>query len=153
MIVNSNLDLHRGGLQMIKDIVKDIDFLRIPLDKASKEDRYILQDILDTAYFHKENCLGIAANQIGYNKKIIAVRTGEDEFMIMINPLIVKKSAEKYLSIEGCLSLEGTSEVVRHKRITVMYSDTKFKIKKLDCFGLLAKIVQHEVDHCYGILI
>lgn len=138
---------------MIIDIVKDIEKLEAPCKNATKNDLYIVKDLLDTVFYHKDKCLGLAANQIGYNSKIIAVRTGEDKFMVMINPLIVKKSTQQFVSVESCLSLEGERMALRHRNITVMYQDKNFKIRKMNCSGLLSIIVQHEIDHCNGKII
>lgn len=138
---------------MVREIQKDINELEKPSEKANQNDTSIIQDLLDTAIANKNNCLGMAANQIGHLKRIIVVRKSEEEFIVMINPNIIKKSTQKIVSTESCLSLDGARKVLRHTKVTVLYQDKKFKTRKLECTGLLARIVQHEVDHCNGVII
>lgn len=137
---------------MVREIVKDIEVLQKPLKTANKSDSHIIRDLLDTAEAHTEGCLGLAANQIGYDKRIIVVKMGE-RFVPMINPIITQKSKETYEAEEGCLSLDGMRIVKRHSQIWVTWLDEKFKSHKSLMFGLTAEIVQHEVDHCNGKLI
>ncbi len=136
---------------MIRPIVKDPLFLSIPSKKASKEDLYIVQDLKDTLMVHRDHCVGMAANMIGYSKRIIIASTGFAD-LILINPEIVKKS-ESYETEEGCLSLKGTRKTIRYNRITVVYQDESFHPKRKEFTGALAQIIQHECDHCEGILI
>ena len=133
---------------MIKSIVKDTFFLQIPCSIASLEDEGILQDLKDTLLAHKESCVGLAANMIGYSKCMIIISPG----IVMINPVIVKASGE-YNTVEGCLSLPGTRQTKRYKKITVQYEDEHFHKKTGVYTGSVAHIIQHETDHLHGILI
>lgn len=137
---------------MVKEIVRDINILSQKSTKADKSDLFIVKDLLDTADFHKERCCGLAAIQLGYSKRIIVVFDGE-KFVSMVNPMITKKSTEKYTSEEGCMSFDITQEVTRHKNIAIMYTDQYGKIKKQMCGTILSQIIQHEVDHLNGKLI
>ena len=138
---------------MIKEINKDIESLK---QKSQTfifgEDDYLIADMLDTANAHKENCVGLACIQIGIPKRVILVRQG-NSFTPFINPTIIKKSSNTYLADEGCLSLEGTRRVRRHKTIKVMWQDSNGKQKAREFNGFTAQIIQHEVDHCNGLLI
>lgn len=142
---------------MIKEIVKDIEQLEKILEKVHpREDvGQIVKDMLDTARFHNDNCLGLAANQVGYNKRIILVKMNgiDSAFTVMINPVIMKAYGKKYISAESCLSLEGARKTVRNSSVSVIYQDRAGKIYRGDYSGLTAKIIQHEVDHCNGIII
>jgi len=137
---------------MVREIVKDLEALKVPLKTATKADMHIVTDLLHTAEFHQENCLGLAANQIGYDKRIIVVKMGEG-FVPFINPVITLKSKRTYMSCEGCLSLEGTKEVKRHNGIRLTWLDKNFKSHSEIFTGMTAIIIQHEVDHCNGKLI
>lgn len=136
---------------MVKEIVKDTEVLSKPLERATKDDLYIIRDLVDTAKAH-DNCLGLTANQIGYTKRIILVKNGES-WKPFINPIIVKKSRETYIAEEGCLSLDGERKVKRHHSIRLAYQEENGKQRVSDFSGLMAEIIQHEVDHCNGILI
>jgi peptide deformylase len=138
---------------MIKEIVKDIKVLQQKSEKFEfGKDEYLIQDMIDTAEYHKERCVGLACIQIGTPKRVILVRFG-DRFIPFINPIILQKSREKYTTTEGCLSLDGEREVCRHKTIKVGYT-TQNKKTKLEVFsGFIAEIIQHECDHLNGILI
>ena len=133
---------------MIRSIVKDTFFLQIPCSSVSVEDKGILQDLKDTLLAHKESCVGLAANMIGYPKCMIIISPG----IVMINPVIVKASGE-YSTVEGCLSLPGTRQAKRYKKITVQYEDEHFHKKTGVYTGNVAQIIQHETDHLHGILI
>ena len=138
---------------MIKDIVKDETILTQKSDQVSVEEaQEIVTDLLDTAYHNIDNCAGLAAPQIGVLKKVIVVRNG-NSFFPMINPMIIKKSGRKFVNNEGCLSLEGTRSVERFPTILVSYTDRNGKRNTKTYNGLMAVIVQHEVDHLNGILI
>ena len=137
---------------MIKEIVKDVEILQTKSTKADKSDLFIVKDLLDTAEHYKERCCGLAAIQIGYPKRIIVVFDGE-KFVSMVNPIIIKKSTEKYKVEEGCMSLDGVREVVRYKNITVMFTNQYGKMEKKMCGMQLSQIVQHEVAHLNGKLI
>ena len=109
------------------------------------------QDLLDTLAAHKDSCVGMAANMIGMNKRVI-VFDNEGEYMVMFNPEIVKKSGP-YQAEEGCLSLSGVRKANRWKSIKVQYQNKKFQIRFKTFTGWTAQIIQHEIDHCEGILI
>lgn len=137
---------------MVRDIIKDEAFLSIKSDAATKEDIPIAMDLLDTLRAHAHHCVGLAANMIGVNKCIIVIRV-EDAFIAMLNPKIVKKSARTYKTTEGCLSLAGERETVRHDWIEVKYNGLEFEKQRQKFSGFVAQIIQHEIDHCNGILI
>lgn len=138
---------------MIKEIVKDTEFLTQKSEQVSLEEaQEIITDLLDTANHHIDNCAGLAAPQIGVHKKVIVVRNG-NSFFPMVNPMIIKKSGQKFVNNEGCLSLEGTRNVERYSNVLVNYMDSRGKRQTKSFNGLLAVIVQHEVDHLNGKLI
>ena len=136
---------------MIKPIVRDAFFLRQKSDEATKVDLPIVQDLEDTLKANRERCVGMAANMIGYRKKIIIIATGLAD-IVMINPVITEKS-EPYDAEEGCLSLPGVRKTTRFKKITVRYLDKKFVEHTQSFSGYIAQIIQHECDHLEGILI
>ena len=136
---------------MIRPIMKDVLFLKQKADIATKEDLQIVIDLLDTLKANEEHCVGMAANMIGVAKRIIAVNVG---FMniAMINPYIVRK-ANPIKTEEGCLSLLGVRKTTRYENIEVEYLDINFRKQKQKFTGWTAQIIQHEVDHCDGIII
>ena len=136
---------------MIRDICKDELFLSRKAAPALPEDLPIAQDLLETLIAHKDGCVGMAANMIGVAKRIIAFES-EDGYLVMFNPVILKKSGP-YNTEEGCLSLEGVRKTKRYQSIKVQYQtmDGKPRIKTFT--GWTAQIIQHEIDHCDGILI
>ena len=136
---------------MVKPIMRDLFFLRQRAEKATEADRQTAIDLLDTLRAHEDGCVGMAANMIGVNKAIIAVNMG---FMnvAMFNPKIVKKNG-KYETEEGCLSLDGVRKCVRYQEIEVEYEDINFKRQRQKYSGWTAQIIQHEVDHCNGVVI
>ena len=136
---------------MVKEIVKDAIFLSQKTEKATKEDKYIANDLLDTLKANKDRCVGLAANMIGYNKAIICVSGGLYDF-IMINPVITNKNGE-YQTEEGCLSLIGERKCKRYKEIEVDYMDMNFSKQHGKYTGFVAEIIQHEIDHTNGIII
>ncbi len=137
---------------MIKEIVKDIKFLMIKSELATKDDLYILTDLIDTLNHNRKSCVGMAANMIGYNKCILVYMDKNDNIEYMINPKIIKYDSE-YETEEGCLSLIGTRKTKRFKKIKVEYYNDKFQ-KRLKVFNdFEAQIIQHEMDHFEGILI
>lgn len=136
---------------MQKPIIHDEEFLAQKSDSATFMDIAVAQDLLDTLAAHAENCVGLAANMIGVRKRIIAVNAGAMN-IAMLNPEIVKRSG-KYMTEEGCLSLTGERPAVRYEKITVKYLDLQFKPHKESFSGFTAQIIQHEVDHCNGIII
>ena len=136
---------------MIRDICKDELFLARKAAPASPEDLPIAQYLLETLIAHKDGCVGMAANMIGAAKRIIAVE-GEDGYLVMFNPVILKKSGP-YETEEGCLSLTGTRKTTRFQTIKVQWPNEKFQTRIKTFTGWTAEILQHEVDHCDGILI
>lgn len=136
---------------MIKPIMKDVFFLSQKSEVATKEDRQIAIDLLDTLKAHEEGCVGMAANMIGVKKRIIAVNMGMIN-IAMFNPKIVKKSG-KYETEEGCLSLEGVRKCTRYQQIEVEYQDMNFDKKRQRYSGWIAQIIQHEIEHCCGVVI
>lgn len=136
---------------MVKPITKDVFFLGQKSELATKADTQVIQDLLDTLKANEAGCVGLAANMIGVKKRIIAVNMGLAN-VAMLNPVIVKKSG-KYETEEGCLSLEGVRTTTRYKEIEVEYLDSKFIKHKNKYSGWIGQIIQHEVDHCNGIII
>ena len=136
---------------MIKPIVRDAFFLSQKAEEATKVDLPVAQDLEDTLKANRERCVGMAANMIGYRKRMIIVATGFAD-VVMINPVITAKS-DPYEAEEGCLSLPGTRKTTRYNRITVKYLDKKFAQHTQDFSGYIAQIIQHECDHLEGILI
>ncbi|MDD5936546.1 MAG: peptide deformylase [Clostridiales bacterium] len=136
---------------MVKEIVKDIIFLSQKSQPATIADKQIVQDLLDTLQANIEECVGLAANMIGESKRIIVVNIGVVNIP-MINPIITKKS-NPYQTAEGCLSLEGMRRTTRYDMIEVEYLDEKFKKKKQIFTKGTAQVIQHEIDHCDGIVI
>lgn len=137
---------------MVRDIVNDEAFLSVKSEAATRDDILIAVDLIDTLKAHAHHCVGLAANMIGVSKCIIVIRI-EDICIAMLNPQIVKKSARTYKTTEGCLSLSGERETVRHEWIEVKYNDMDFKKQRQKFSGFAAQIIQHEIDHCNGILI
>ena len=137
---------------MIKELIHDPIFLAGKSSAASKEDLQTAQDLLDTLTAHKEGCVGMAANMIGVHKRII-VFDNEGTYMTMLNPEIIKKSGP-YDTEEGCLSLlGGPRPCKRYKTIKVRWQTVDFQTRIKTFTGWPAQIIQHEVDHCDGILI
>ena len=136
---------------MVKKIIKDILIFR-KAETATKEDLQVAVDLSDTLMANEEICVGMAANMIGVNKRIIVFSAG-DMIMTMLNPVIVKRSKETYEAEEACLSLPGTRKAIRHFEITVEYQDMNFKKQRQTYNGFTAQIIQHEIDHCDGIVI
>ena len=136
---------------MIKDIMKDPLFLAQKSTDATKADQQVVVDLLDTLRANLDHCVGMAANMIGVNKRIIAVNMGFAN-IAMLNPVIVSKK-EPYEAEEGCLSLDGVRPCKRYKEIEVDYLDQDFKEQHGKYSGWTAQIIQHEIDHCKGIVI
>ena len=136
---------------MIRDIIKDETFLSRKAEPATQDDLDVAQDLLDTLTAHKDGCVGMAANMIGVNKRIITF-DNEGKYMVMFNPEIIKKS-DPYEAEEGCLSLTGIRKAKRWKSIKVQYQNEKFQTRFKTFTGWTAQIIQHEIDHCEGILI
>lgn len=136
---------------MIREICKDEHFLAQKAEPAAPEDLPVAADLLETLIFHKEGCVGMAANMIGVNKRIIAF-DNEGEYMVMFNPEILRKTGP-YETEEGCLSLTGVRPTKRWKTIKVKWQNEKFQQRIKNFTGWTAEIIQHEIDHCEGILI
>ena len=136
---------------MIREICKDDFFLSQKAEPATASDLEIAQDLLDTLTAHKDGCVGMAANMIGVNKRIIAF-DNIGEYMVMFNPVLVKKSAP-YDAEEGCLFLTGTRKTKRYQTIKVQWQNEQFQTRIKTFTGWTAQIIQHEIDHCEGILI
>ena len=137
---------------MIKELIHDPILLSIKSEVATKEDLQVAQDLLDTLIAHKDGCVGMAANMIGVCKRIIAF-DNEGTYMTMFNPEIIKKS-ELYETEEGCLSLlGGPRKCKRYKCIKVKWQTAEMQTRIKTFTGFPAQIIQHEIDHCNGILI
>ena len=136
---------------MNKPIIKDPIFLAQKSTDATVQDKQVAQDLLDTLAANAQGCVGMAANMIGFSKSIIAVRDGIVQF-VMFNPVITKKK-DAFETEEGCLSLDGKRKTIRYQKITVEYQDQLLRKRQGDFEGWVAQIIQHEVDHCNGILI
>ena len=137
---------------MVKELIHDPIFLARKSSPATAGDLDTARDLLETLMAHRETCVGMAANMIGVTKCIIAFLDGK-EYSVMFNPEIIK--AEKpYETEEGCLSLlGGPRKCTRYQKIKVRYQNEKFQTRLKTYEGWTAQIIQHEVDHCSGVLI
>ena len=136
---------------MIKKITRDPMFLAQKSVDATEADKQVISDLLDTLRANLDHCVGMAANMIGVSKNIIVVAAGPFQFA-MINPVIAKKTGA-FQTEEGCLSLDGVRPCTRYKEIEVDYLDTNFKKQHGKYIGWAAQIIQHEIDHCNGVVI
>ena len=136
---------------MVRDICKDEGLLAQKAQPATLDDLDTSRDLLDTLIAHKMGCVGMAANMIGINKRIIAF-DNEGTYMVMLNPVIVKRSGPSEAE-EGCLSLTGTRKTKRFQTIKVQWQNEKLQTRLKTFTGWTAEIIQHEIDHCEGILI
>ena len=136
---------------MIKPIVKDIFFLRRKAETATREDIQVGIDLQDTLRANREACVGMAANMIGVNKRVIIVNMGFVD-VVMFNPVLIKKDSP-YETEEGCLSLTGVRKTTRYENIEVEYLDMNWKKQRQKLSGWTAQICQHELDHLEGIII
>lgn len=136
---------------MVQSIMKDIIFLGQKSETADAEDLQAAEDLLDTLKANKEHCVGMAANMIGIRKRIIAFDDG-GAYTVMFNPKIIRYS-DPYKTEEGCLSLTGTRKAKRYRSIKVQYQNTAFLTRIKTFSGWTAQIIQHEIDHCNGIVI
>lgn len=136
---------------MIRDICKDEAFLAQKAEPAAADDLGTAQDLLDTLIAHKDGCVGMAANMIGVNKRIIAFEN-DGKYEVMFNPVIVKQSGA-YEAEEGCLSLAGRRKARRFRTVKVQWQNEKFQTRLKTFTGWTAEIIQHELDHCDGVLI
>lgn len=136
---------------MICDIVKDEAFLCQPSKESTSADLQVAQNLLDTLAANSERCVGLAANMIGVLKRIIVV-DDEGTPLVLFNPEIIK-SSEPFQTKEACLSLVGTRPVKRYQSIKVRYDNSDFQVRIKTFKGWTAQIIQHEIDHCNGIII
>ena len=136
---------------MIQPIMHDPLFLAQKSAPATPKDAPVARDLLETLTAHADGCVGMAANMIGVLKRIIAVEA-EDGYLVLFNPVILKKSGP-YETEEGCLSLTGTRKTKRFQTIKVQWQNEKFQTRIKTFTGWTAEIIQHEIDHCEGILI
>ena len=136
---------------MVRDICKDEGLQAQKAQPATLDDLDTSRDLLDTLIAHKAGCVGMAANMIGVNKRIIAF-DNEGSYLVMLNPEIVKRSGP-YEAEEGCLSLSGTRRARRWRSIKVRWQNERFQERCKTFTGWTAQIIQHELDHCEGILI
>ena len=137
--------------RMVKKITRDPMFLAQKSVDATEADKQVITDLLDTLRANLDHCVGMAANMIGVSKNIIVVAAGPFQFA-MINPVITKKSGE-YKTEEGCLSLDGVRPCIRYDEIEVDYLDSNFKPQHGKYSGFTAQVIQHEIDHCCGVVI
>ena len=137
---------------MVRELMHDPIFLAQKSAPATAQDLGVAQDLLDTLSFHKAGCVGMAANMIGVNKRII-VFDNEGSYMVMLNPVILKGS-DLYETEEGCLSLlGGPRKCKRYRKIKVQYQNLDLQTRLKTFAGWPAQIIQHEIDHCNGVLI
>lgn len=136
---------------MVCEICKDELFLARKAKSATPEDITVAENLLETLEYHKNGCVGMAANMIGVDKRIIAF-DNDGSYMVMFNPEILQRSGP-YQTEEGCLSLTGVRKTKRWKTIKVKWQNEKFQQRIKNFSGWTAQIIQHEIDHCDGILI
>ena len=136
---------------MIREICRDETFLSQKAAPATADDLATAQDLLDTLTAHKDGCVGMAANMIGVNKRIIAFDNA-GTYMVMFNPVIVRQSGP-YEAEEGCLSLAGVRKTKRFQTIKVQWQNERLQTRVRTFTGWTAQIIQHEIDHCDGVLI
>ena len=136
---------------MICEVCKDPIFLAQKSEPANAGDLNVARDLLDTLAAHRDGCVGMAANMIGVSKRIIAF-DNEGTYMVMLNPTIVKQSGP-YEAEEGCLSLAGTRKAKRFHTIKVQWQNEQLQTRLKTFSGWTAEIIQHEIDHCEGVLI
>ena len=136
---------------MIRPIMKSTLILSRPSAPATAQDASVAQDLLDTFAANRRGCAGMAANMIGILKRIIVVDC-EGEALLMYNP-VIESSSNPYGTEGGCLSLEGLRPATRYRNITVLYEDENFSPRKRSFSGYTAQIIQHEIDHCDGVVI
>ena len=141
---------------MVRELIHDPIFLAGKSEIAAKDDLPVAQDLLDTLMAHKEACVGMAANMIGVRKRIIAFLDESGRapvYTVMLNPEIIKREGA-YDTEEGCLSLlGGPRKCKRYKTIKVQYQSVEMQTRLKTYTGWTAQIIQHEVDHCNGVLI
>ena len=136
---------------MIKNIVTNIEQLRQPSFPATKADLPLATDLRDTLAAHQDHCVGMAANMIGEHKRAIIAQLGPIP-VVMFNPQLTSQS-QPYQTEEGCLSLTGQRPTKRFKKITVQFYNQQWQRQQLTLTDFAAEIVQHELDHCNGVII
>ena len=136
---------------MINPINKDQHSLKQVSQPATLADRALAQDLKDTLTANADRCVGMAANMIGVNKRVIIAAIGPLQ-VVMFNPVLQVKS-DPYQTQEGCLSLAGQRPTTRYQKIKVRFTNEQWRPQELTLTGFPAEIVQHEIDHCNGILI
>ncbi len=136
---------------MVRPIVRDRFFLGMRSGEATQADLPVALDLFDTLAAHRDHCIGMAANMIGKNKRIIAVMDGDD-ILMMLNPRILQKKDPREAE-EGCLSLSGVRKTTRFGEILVTWQDMHFRTRQGTFRGITAQAIQHETDHLDGILI
>lgn len=136
---------------MVRPIVRDTFFLSQKSSPATQADRAVVQDLIDTVRANQDKCAGMAANMIGFHKRIIAFNAGPLA-VALINPEILRRE-QPYETEEGCLSLSGVRKTTRYQTIEVSYLDQSFQPRRQVYTGWIAQVIQHEIDHCDGILI
>ena len=136
---------------MVCEIMKDVVFLAQKSVPATPDDLPVAKDLLETLIAHKEGCVGMAANMIGVNKRIIAF-DNDGKYMVMFNPEIIKHS-DPYEAEEGCLSLTGVRKTKRWHSVKVQYQNEQFQTRYKTFTGWTAQVIQHEIDHCEGTII
>ena len=136
---------------MIRDICRDTALLAQKSTPATADDLALAQDLLDTLIAHRDGCVGMAANMIGVTRRIIAFEH-DGSYEVMLNPVIIKR-AQPYEALEGCLSLTGRRKATRYQTIKVQWQNEKFQTRLKTFTGFTAEIIQHEIDHCEGVLI
>lgn len=134
-----------------QNIIHDQLFLSQKSTSANRADLKIAEDLRDTLLANRDKAAGLAANMIGKNERIIAFYVGPLP-LVMLNPRIIRRSGE-YLTSEGCLSLNGERKTKRYKTIMVTYQNMSLETKTQEFTGFIAEVIQHEIDHCEGILI
>ncbi len=137
---------------MVKSIIKDVNFLKIKSTLVTKDDVYLYDDLMDTLKFYQNRCVGMAANMIGISKRAIIFEDEDKKYVVMFNPVIIKKTDE-YEAEEGCLSLDGVRKTKRYKKIKVEYYTKDFSKRIKTYSGFVAQIILHEMDHLDGIII
>ena len=136
---------------MIRPVIHDPFFLSQKSEPTIESDKPVITDLLDTLRANLDGCVGMAANMIGVKKRIIVFCKGSRQ-MVMVNPEITAKFGENETE-EGCLSLSGVRRTKRYQKITVKFQDQEFRSHTGTYDGFTAQIIQHEIDHCEGILI
>ena len=136
---------------MVQPIMKDVSFLKVISQPANEEDAQTARDLLETLIANSDGCVGMAANMIGVSKRIIAFEH-DGGYMVMFNPEIIKFEGA-FQTQEGCLSLEGVRDTKRYKKIKVRYQNERMQTRIKTFSDFAAQIIQHEIDHCNGIII